>query len=161
MMRPVLAFVLVVCLGAAPELVPCATAETSPNKPPHSWLFGSWTGGLFPTPTGLTAEACLSQPVVIFTTDVVLRANLLDSTYDQRVVETARTTKAGAVEFHFAPARGQLPADRLLGITNSSPKPGFGCESPDVLHVQLQSDNEIVFPGCSDFPSPLTRCPNR
>jgi hypothetical protein len=27
--------------------------------------------------------------------------------------------------------------------------------------VQRRSDNEISFPGCTDFPYPLVRCPGR
>jgi hypothetical protein len=138
-------------------------AEAAQNKPPHAWLFGSWTGGLFPAAADLTAEACLSQPVVIFTTDVVLRASLIDSTYAQRVVETARTTKGGAVEFHFTP-QAQAPAGAtgaLVGTASPTTNAGFGCGNPDVLRVQRRSDNEIVFPGCVDFPNPLYRCPTR
>ena len=35
---------------------------------------------------------------------------------------------------------------------------GFGCISPDILHVLRRSENEISFPGCNDFPYPLVRC---
>jgi len=38
---------------------------------------------------------------------------------------------------------------------------GFGCPSPDVLHVQRRGENEISFPGCNDFPYPLVRCSAR
>jgi hypothetical protein len=161
-MRRTLACLVCALLCAAPQ-PNFAVAQPSPNRPPHAWLFGSWTGGLFPSSGGLTAEACLSQPVVIFTTDVVLRATLLDSTYEQRVVETARTTKGGAIEFHFAPT-AQSPAEgvgSLVGTAGANTNAGFGCGNPDVLHVQRRSDNEIVFPGCADFPNPLFRCPAR
>ena len=38
---------------------------------------------------------------------------------------------------------------------------GFGCEDPDLLHVQRRGENEISFPGCPEFPYPLVRCPAR
>ena len=38
---------------------------------------------------------------------------------------------------------------------------GFGCESADVLHVVKRGENEIMFPGCADFPYPLIRCSSR
>lgn len=126
------------------------------SQPPHAWLFGSWTGGLFPVPSGLSTQACLAQPVVIFTRDAVLRASLTDPTYTQRVIETARTTP-GRTEFQFVP-----PQDNSAGglLESSAPKPasGFGCESANVLHVVRNGDNQISFPGCADFPEPLVRC---
>ena len=125
------------------------------GQPPHAWLFGSWTGGLFPVPAGLSTQACLAQPVVIFTRDVVLRASLTDPSYTQRVIETARTGP-GRTDFQFAP-----PVDNSAGglLESSAPKPapGFGCESANVLHVVRDGDR-IRFPGCADFPEPLVRC---
>jgi hypothetical protein len=126
------------------------------QEPPHAWLFGSWSGGLFPASPHISTEACLAQPVVIFTRDVVLRATLTETIFTQRVIETARTVP-GRTEFIFAPARPP-EANGLLGVTSAPPQPGFGCETPDVLHVQRRSDTEISFPGCADFPYPLVRC---
>ncbi len=129
---------------------------------PHAWLFGEWTGGLFPVPTGQSAQACLSQPTVIFTRDVVLRGSLTEATYGQRVVVTARTA-AGQTEIDFTPAEDALAANSngLLGLAAPKPAPGFGCETEDVLHVRRVNDNEIQFPGCREFPNPLIRCPER
>lgn len=132
-----------------------AVAQGS-NLPPHAWLFGTWTGGIFPTPNGLSDQACLSQPVVIFTRDLVLRATITEQTLIQREVETARASPQGA-EFRFAAAPG---ASGLFGA-GASPAIGFGCESPDELHVQRRGENEIAFPGCADFPNPLVRCHSR
>src|SRR4051794_27462758 len=126
-------------------------------QPPHAWLFGTWTGGLFPVPAGVTATACFSQPVVIFTRDLVLRATVTEQELVQRVIETARASPSG-VEFRFAiTGAGAVP--RMFG--GSSQPAGFGCESPDVLHVQRRGENEIGFPGCADFPYPLVRCHTR
>src|SRR5271166_5763116 len=80
-----------------------APARAQANLPPHSWLFGAWTGGLFPPPSALSAHECLALPVVIFTRDVVIRAVITDQLYTQRLVETARVTADG-VEFRFTPA---------------------------------------------------------
>ncbi len=143
------------CLLAAASLTGSVPVAAQ-GQPPHAWLFGSWTGGLFPVPSGLTLQACMAQPVVIFTRDVVLRASLTDPAYAQRVIETARTGP-GRTDFQFTP-----PVDATAGglLEGSAPKPspGFGCENPNVLHVVRQGDNQISFPGCADFPEPLVRC---
>lgn len=151
---------LIILLLASPGATPTARAQQPPA--PHAWLYGTWTGGLFPVPSGLTAAMCLAQPVVVFTRDVVLRATLIDMEFQQRVIETARSNPAGT-EFRFAPSVNPLATlgSGLLGRAAPPPAVGFGCETPDVLHVQRRGENEIAFPGCSDFPEPLIRCPAR
>jgi hypothetical protein len=136
------------------------TALAQGAQPPHAWLFGTWSGGLFPVPSGITAEACLSQPVVIFTRDVVLRATLTDQLYTQRLISTARATAAG-MELVFRASDTNALANGLFGVAAPPAAAGFGCASPDVLHVKRLSENEISFPGCADFPNPLVRCPAR
>ncbi len=145
-------------LLAAPLMASPAAPVLAQSEPPHGWLFGSWTGGLFPAPSSMTAAACLANPVVIFTRDVVLRATLTDVTYTQRVIATARTAP-GETEIEFAPATP--PTTGLFGTPTTPAPAGFGCETTDVLHIQRRSDNEITFPGCADFPNPLIRCPSR
>jgi hypothetical protein len=149
-MRRILLLASVCLLGAALPGRPAAAQ----GGPPHAWLFGAWTGGLFPAPENLASRSCLGQPVVIFTRDVVLRATLTDVTYTQRVIETARTNP-GSTEFRFSPAASA--GESLLG-TAPPPAVGFGCSDPNALHVLRRSDNEITFPGCADFPYPLVRC---
>ena len=131
--------------------IACPASAQAPGAPPHAWLFGTWSGGIFPVPANLPPQACLSQPVVIFTRDLVLRATITEQVLTQREVETARTNPAGT-EFRFAGYAG--PAGSARGG-------GFGCESADVLHVQRRGENEISFPGCADFPNPLVRCHTR
>ncbi len=141
-------------LGAVLLGTPAAPAAAQ-AAPPHAWLFGIWSGGLFPAPENLPTRACLGQPVVIFTRDVVLRATLTDVTYIQRVIETARTNP-GSTEFRFTPV---APSGGGLLEGGGAPLAvGFGCSDPNALHVQRKSDNEISFPGCTDFPYPLVRC---
>jgi hypothetical protein len=123
--------------------------------PPHAFLFGSWTGGLFPPPSRVSVQGCLAQPSVIFTRDAVLRATLTDVLYIQRAVETARGTTNG-FNIRLVPAGG-TQGEGLLGA--GDPGLGFGCEVPDDLPVQRLSPNEIRFIGCKDFPFPLVRCP--
>lgn len=149
---------LALTLALAGSVAPEARAQSDVAVVPHAWLFGSWTGGLFPAPSNLTAEACLSQPVVIFTRDVVLRATLMDTTYRQRVIATARATGKD-VEFRFAPAPAEAPSGGMMGLAAPAGDNGFGCDDPDVLHVQRHTENEISFPGCAEFPNPLVRCP--
>ncbi len=148
---------------AAVLLLPALpTAEAQPRgEPPHAWLFGSWTGGIFPVPGGsVSAEACLATPVVIFTRDVVLRATITDPVYVQREIETVRTSTQGA-EFRFTSPPGTTGgAAQRLGMAEPVVT-GFGCEGTDVLHVVRRGENEISFPGCSDFPNTLVRCPSR
>lgn len=151
MRRPAL---LAACLCAAVALAPTPRPAAAQALPPHAWLFGSWTGGLFPVPDNVPARVCLEQPVVIFTRDVVLRATLTSSTYIQRVIETARTNP-GVTEFRFEPASA---SGGFLGMAGEPADLGFGCSDPNALHVQRRGDNEITFPGCADFPYPLVRC---
>ncbi len=51
------------CLLAASlfgaTVLPAATTPASAQQgPPHAWLFGTWTGGLFPVPSTMTPAAC-------------------------------------------------------------------------------------------------------
>jgi hypothetical protein len=140
---------------------PAAAAATAPSGPPHGWLFGVWTGGLYPPPTKPGAQICLGQPSVIFTRDVVLRATLTEVAYVQRLVETARTS-ANHTDFRLVPeAPPATGGTSPLGLVLDQPNHGFGCEDADTLHVRRLNATTITFPGCSDFPYPLVRCPTR
>ena len=160
MRRPVRIATLLAALllAAAPAAPRPATAQGA--QPPHAWLFGSWTGGIFPVPGSVRPQACFSQPTVIFTRDLVMRAAITTQLFAQRVVETARATGNGT-EFRFVGAAPAAAGNSLLGLGTPQPQPGFGCESPDVLHVVRHGENEISFPGCRDFPYPLVRCGTR
>jgi hypothetical protein len=150
----------IACVFAFLALACPAWAQMQSNLPPHSWLFGAWTGGLFPPPSVLGAQECLAMPVVIFTRDIVMRAVITDQFYAQRLVETARVTPEG-VEFRFAPAPATAPQSPFNPTPDGAGVVGFGCISPDILRVQRRTENEITFPDCKDFPYPLVRCPAR
>ncbi len=154
---------VVMCLLA---LLSCSRAvpvwAQAPELPPHSWLFGAWIGGMFPPPSVISAAACQAQPVVIFTRDLVMRSTFTSVTLTQREIETVRATATGA-EFRFVsrpqPAAAAAPNDNLFPQQGATPEVGFGCESPNLLHVHRIGENQISFPHCSDFPYPLIRCP--
>lgn len=136
--------------AASPAPPPAAAA---PQGPPHEWVFGAWTGGQFPPGEGDT-PACFGSPTVIFTRDVVLRAAALDTVYRQRTIETV-ARQPDALEFRFSPMQ---PVPSPFG-NRVPPDAGFGCGgNPDALRVERRGPDEIVFPNCSEFPSPLKRC---
>jgi hypothetical protein len=97
--------------------------------------------------------------VVIFTRDLVMRGTFTSVTYTQREIETVRATATGA-EFRFvAPVQPVAESGNLFPQPGAAPVVGFGCDSPNLLHVHRISENEISFPHCTDFPYPLIRCP--
>ena len=135
-------------------LLPLAAAEAQnqPQAAPHAWLWGTWTGGVYP-PTDTEGPACFGQPVLIFTRDVIMRISPIDVAYRQRLVETVAGGPDG-VEFRLAPAGASIgPLGGML-----PPDSAFGCANPNNLRVERRGPNEIVFPNCAEFPSPLRRC---
>jgi len=136
--------------------LPLAAADAGAQQgsgPPHEWVLGVWTGGQFPAGDTDT-QACYGAATVIFLRDVVMRSTPLDVAFRQRLIETAASTPNG-LEFRFVPAQ---PVGGPLGA-RVPPDAGFGCDdNPNLLRVERRGPNEIVFPGCRDFPSPLKRC---
>ncbi|MGG5807939.1 hypothetical protein [Falsiroseomonas sp. CW058] len=141
-------------LVAATALALGGSAGAQPGgEPPHAWVFGSWTGGMYP-PTDTSGPRCTGQPTVIFTRDVVLRAPTLDVAYRQRLIETVAAS-GDSLEFRLLPVP---PQNTPLG-PRIAPDAAFGCPGgPNTLRVERRGPNEIVFPDCADFPSPLQRC---
>ncbi len=140
----------------------CASGATAQNQPgyPHGFLFGAWVGGMLPAPTTLNALECQASPTVLFTRDVIFRANPFNATYAQSLVETVRDV-GGGVEFRLVPIDAPSAAlQGLLGAAGSVAEGvGFGCGDRAVLRVQRRGANEISFPNCKEFPYPLVRCP--
>ncbi len=143
---------VVAAAGLLLGLAPSVRAQGD-DQPPHAWVFGSWTGGAFP-PGETSGPRCTGQPSVIFTRDVVLRATPFDVAYRQRLIETA-AAGPDMIEFRFVPA----PPQRGPFGPQTLPDIGFGCAgNPNLLRVQRVGPDEIRFPDCGDFPSPLKRC---
>ena len=131
---------------AAARTRPIPAATSTPSQaPPHAWLFGAWSGGLFPVLADDVAEDCRTQQTVLFAKDTVAHGSLTGSQMTQRVIETVRTTPQGAV-FRFTPQPGDA---------------GFGCPDPDGLPVLRDGPDGSRFPDCKLFPYPLTRCSGR
>jgi hypothetical protein len=149
-------WVLLVALGLPLAAMLDADAQgQAPQRqgPPHEWTFGAWTGGQFP-PGDTDTPACFGSPTVIFTRDVVMRSTPLDTAYRQRNVETVAVQPNG-LEFRFTPAPPVMGAMGPRAPNDA----GFGCAgNPNLLRVERRGPDEIVFPGCSEFPSPLKRC---
>lgn len=140
-------------LVAAMTLALVGSGAAQQGEPPHAWVFGTWTGGIFP-PGETEGPRCTGQPTVIFTRDVVLRASPIDVTYRQRLVETVAATP-GALEFRLVPVAPQATPFGARVPTDA----GFGCPGgPNQLQVERRGPDEIVFPNCAEFPSPLRRC---
>jgi hypothetical protein len=123
---------------------PRHAAPSRPSGPPHAFLFGTWTGGLFPVLDGMLEQDCRMEPSVVFGQDVVAHSSLTSTVMTRRVIETVRTSPAGA-EFRLTPD----PSDPT----------GFGCEDANVLHVAREEGGAITFPHCAAFPYPLRKCP--
>jgi hypothetical protein len=153
-MRRLIAKILAAaCLLAA--LSPPVAAQPR-AAPPHAWLFGTWTGGIFPASANLPAALCLAQPTVIFTQDLVLHARLTELTLAQLLIETVHAVPGGT-EFRFIGATPPASAGPL-GTPAAPSRSGFGCADPDRLLVIKRGENEIAFPNCANFQYPLHRC---
>ncbi|MBX9699437.1 MAG: hypothetical protein K2X74_08370 [Acetobacteraceae bacterium] len=151
-----LALPLLAAMPAAAQQAPAqqAPAQQAPAGPPHAWAYGVWTGGLFPAGETDT-PACYANATVIILRDVVLRASVLDIVLRQRLIETVGPTAEGGLQFRLVPA---APVGSALG-SRVPPDGGFGCEGgPDALRIERRGPNEIVFPDCREFLSPLKRC---
>jgi hypothetical protein len=141
---------------AAAQQATGAGTPAAPERrgPPHDWAFGVWTGGAFPAPD-TDAAACYANATVIILRDVVMRFSALDVAFRQRLIETVATSAGGLLEFRFVPP---LPIGTPLG-PRIPPDAGFSCEGGmNVLRVERLGPNEITFPDCREFPSPLKRC---
>ena len=99
----------------------------------------------------------MANPTVIFTRDAVLRANVMDVTFTQYLIETVRDSGGRGVEFRLLSASG---APLVGGSVMGGDDPGFSCGDPGLLRVQKRGENEIAFPNCGEFPYPLIRCPS-
>lgn len=126
--------------------VPALSLAQTRQGPPHEWMFGGWTGGIFPA-TETQGPACFGNISVIVTRDILMRVASLDIAFRQRAIETVALTSDG-LEFRLVPIPGRF-----------IPESGFGCDNnPNILRVRKVSDDEVIFPDCREFPGPLKRC---
>jgi hypothetical protein len=142
---------LALLAGLAGTVLSPASALAA-DAPPHAWLYGSWAGGLYPAPSDMTAAECNAHPTFIVTQDAVLHATLAQPGFVQNLIASVRGTPQGTV-FTLAPSGAEAPPGSLPGIAD------FGCADSTTLRVVKSGANQIAFPGCTAFPSPLVRCP--
>ncbi len=132
---------------------PASTPARSQALPPHAWLFGAWAGGILPAPPGMSAAECDASATFIVTKDAVIHSTLTHPAAIENLIASVRGTPQGTI---FVLAPSDTKPETVAGITDDL---GFGCPEPEVLRVVRAGPNEIRFPDCADFPSPLVRCP--
>lgn len=132
-------------LLAMPAIIPSALAQPR-QVPPHEWMLGSWTGGIFPA-VDTQGPGCFGNVSLIVMRDLIMRVSSLEFAFRQRAIETVGLTPDG-LEIRLVPIQGRAPIEI-----------GFGCDgNPDLLRVQRRGPDEITLPGCAEFPSALRRC---
>jgi hypothetical protein len=143
------------CLLAGAFLAVSAAPRPAPAQglPPHAWLFGAWAGGIYPAPPDMSPAECMARATFVVTKDVVLHSTLTHPDAIQNLIASVRGTPEGTI---FALAPTDTRPETIAGIPEDL---GFGCPQPDVLRVVKVAPNEIRFPDCTGFPSPLVRCP--
>lgn len=137
-------------LLAATALPPRVTAQ---GMPPHAWLFGTWAGGILPAPPGMDARTCEENATFVVTRDAVIHSTLTHPAAIENLIASVRGTPNGTI---FALAPTDTKPQPVAGLEDDL---GFGCPQPDILRVVRVGPNEIRFPNCTGFPSPLIRCP--
>jgi hypothetical protein len=121
--------------------------------PPHAWLFGAWAGGVLPAPPGMSAAECDARASFVVTRDMVIHSTLTHQTAIENLIASVRGTPDGTI---FALAPTDAKPEVVAGLPDDL---GFGCPQPGILRVVRVGPNEIRFPDCAGFPSPLVRCP--
>lgn len=130
-----------------------ASPAAAQGVPPHAWLFGMWAGGVYPAPPHMSAQECQERATFVVTQDAVIHSTLTHPTAIQNLIASVRGTPNGTV---FVLAPPDVKPETLGGVTEDL---GFGCPDPSVLRVVKVGPDQIAFPGCTGFPSPLVRCP--
>ncbi len=140
-------------LGALLTVTALPSPATAQGMPPHAWLFGAWAGGILPAPPGMDAQECEARATFVVTRDVVIHSTLTHPAAIENLIASVRGTPEGTI---FALAPTDTKPQTIAGLPDDL---GFGCPQADVLRVVRVGPNEIRFPDCTDFPSPLVRCP--
>ncbi len=133
-------------LLATPAILSAPALAQPRQGPPHEWMFGSWTGGIFPA-VDTEGPGCFGNVALIVMRDLVMRVSSLDYAYRQRAIESVAVTPDG-LEFRLIPFPGR-----------PMPEIGFGCDgNPNLLRVTRRGPDEVLLPGCVEFPGALRRC---
>ncbi|WP_284947229.1 hypothetical protein [Acidisoma cladoniae] len=127
-------------------------ADAASAGPPHAWLYGVWAGGIFPAPPNMSPDECRAHVTFQVSQDSVLHSTLMHPEPIQNAIAAVRGTPDGTI-FTLAPTDAK--PDAIAGISDDL---GFGCPQPDTLRVVKTGPDEISFPDCTGFPSPLVRC---
>ncbi|MCB8874180.1 hypothetical protein [Acidisoma silvae] len=135
------------------QAVPAHPAAAQ-GAPPHAWLFGMWAGGIYPASGNMSAKDCALQATFVVTQDAIIHSTLTHPTAIQNLIASVRGTPNGTV-FLLAPT--DTKPDNAGGMADDL---GFGCPEDNVLRVVRVGPNQIAFPDCKGFPSPLVRCPD-
>jgi hypothetical protein len=140
-------------LGALLAAIALPLPATAQKMPPHAWLFGAWAGGILPAPPNMDARECEARATFVVTRDVVIHSTLTHPEAIENLIASVRGTPDGTI---FALAPTDTKPQSIAGLPDDL---GFGCPQADVLRVVRVGPNEIRFPDCTGFPSPLVRCP--
>jgi hypothetical protein len=133
------------------QAAPMRPAAAQP-APPHAWLFGMWAGGVYPAPPNMSPAECEARATFVVTQDAVIHSTLTHPDAIQNLIASVRGTPNGTI-FLLAPS--DTKPDTIGGVTEDL---GFGCPEPNILRVVRVGPNQIAFPDCKGFPSPLVRC---
>ncbi len=136
----------------APHPASHAASAARGAQPPHAWLFGTWAGGILPAPAHMSSTECLAHASFEVSQDIVMHSTLTHPAPIHNLIVSVRGTPDGTI-FVLAP-----PSEKPAMIAGVPVDLGFGCPHPNVLRVVRVGPNEIRFPDCTGFPSPLVRC---
>ena len=140
-------------LGAVVAGVALPSPGMAQGMPPHAWLFGTWAGGILPAPSGMSARECQDSATFVVTRDAVIHSTLTHPEAIENLIASVRGTPNGTI---IALAPTDVKPQAIAGLPDDL---GFGCPQSDILRVVRIGPNEIRFPDCTGFPSPLVRCP--
>ncbi|MBW4023397.1 MAG: hypothetical protein HIU92_09705 [Proteobacteria bacterium] len=152
-LHPLRRLATTVLAGALLAAVAVPQSEAAQSAPPHAWLFGAWAGGILPAPPHMSPAECEARATFVVTQDVVIHSTLTHPDAIENLIASVRGTPDGTI-FLLSPS--QTKPDVIAGIPQDL---GFGCPDANVLRVVRVGPNEIRFPDCTGFPTPLVRCP--
>jgi hypothetical protein len=100
----------------------------------------------------MSPKECQESATFVVTQDEIIHSTLTHPDAIQNLIASVRGTPNGTI-FLLAPS--DTKPESFGGIPQDL---GFGCPEPNVLRVVKVGPNQIAFPDCKGFPSPLVRC---